>query len=150
TRYHPPAPKPEKADTGTGIPVPRILATVRVRDGATGRILSSWTEPQGGYALGPFSPDGKLLAVRSGKELLLKDTETGADIQKVSDQCARATAAFHPSGQRLAFIRAGRTKDEAEVAIWDRERGAVTQVITGFEQAYALAYTPDGRRLVVA
>jgi WD40 repeat protein/tRNA A-37 threonylcarbamoyl transferase component Bud32 len=127
---------------------PNVL---RIRDAVTGRILSSWEEPRGvTHLLGPFSPDGRLVAVFRGPELVLRASDTGAEVHHVSGRCRQIGPEFDATGERLAFVRDGRNKDERELVVWDVARAAAVHVFPGFENVHRFTFSPDGRRLVVA
>jgi hypothetical protein len=102
-----------------------------------------------------FSPDGKVLAA-GGEDghIRLFDTRTGkplAALHERHDREGYVTAlAFHPSGRRLAAASSYDTLGH----VWRVEPPGRVRVFDGHASAgpegYSLAFTPDGRSLVLA
>ncbi len=104
-----------------------------------GEGLTSWMAP---------SPDGKLLAVPRGSNVVLFDAGTGAVVRTLVGRAIRAYgAAFSPDGTRLA---SGSTfHGDGAITVWDVQSGQVVHVLKGHTgDVWRTAFSGDGKRLV--
>jgi WD40 repeat protein len=100
-----------------------------------------------------FSADSKLLAVRHGKGVDLRDATTGQHLRTLScpvpaEDAHEFSCAFSPDGKWLAAAAVEGTRQVRlwEVGTW-REAGRIDH---GAAPIHQLAFSPDGRRLAVA
>jgi WD40 repeat protein len=102
-----------------------------------GEGLTSWMAP---------SPDGKLLAVPRGSNVVLFDTVSGAVVRTLVGPGGRAYgAAFSPDGTRLA---SGSLGAGGAVTVWDVPSGQVVHVLNGHNgDVWRTAFSGDGKRL---
>jgi RNA polymerase sigma factor (sigma-70 family) len=128
---------------------------VFVEDLATGNRLLLLPEIRGlNYPLA-FSPDGRLLATTTsrnvpgakanerGYKLRLWEMESGREVLALPTTFD-ARVAFSPDGRLLALPTA-----RGEVLLWDLRRGKEHQRLKGFDaDVTSLAYSPDSKRLV--
>jgi WD40 repeat protein len=132
------------------------LAVTLSRDGA----LKLWNAETGQEKLIPkgrnkqittvaISPDGKRIASRQDSgDVIVWDVERGEENLKLQDREGRVV--FSPNGKRIVSIRAGVYSPLEDVLkVWDAETGK--QLLTsGFcGRPNCLAFSPDGKRLVV-
>jgi WD40 repeat protein len=107
-----------------------------------------------------FSPDGSLLAVTTGKEIRLLSTQTGKEIRKLKDLKGTANAiAFSPNSRSLAVVSTRYEREYlehlikiigiSEVKLFDVTTGKVTIRLKEVGAVNSLAFSPDGRVLVV-
>ncbi len=107
-----------------------------------------------------FSPDGSLLAVANGKEVKLWNVQTGKEVRKLKDLRGAANAvAFSPHGWSLAVASTKYEREYgehlvkiigiSEVKLFDVITGKVTLSIKDVGAVNSLAFSPDGRILLV-
>ena len=107
-----------------------------------------------------FSPDGNLLAVANGKEVKLWNSQTGKEVRKLKDLRGTANAvAFSPNGWSLAVASTKYEREYAEhfikiigiseVKLFDVSTGKVTLTLKDVGAVNTLAFSPDGRILLV-
>jgi WD40 repeat protein/serine/threonine protein kinase len=96
-----------------------------------------------------FSPDGERLASAGGNGLVkIWNSRTGQVIQTLTAHSGFVcSVAFHPDGKHLASIGA-----DEQVKVWDLATGLAVftercGAVHMFGSAYAVALSPDGRRL---
>jgi RNA polymerase sigma factor (sigma-70 family) len=95
--------------------------------------------------LGVASPDGKIMAVAQGKLISLIDVATGKEIRSFNGHSDDVSSmAFAPSGKYLA----SGSKDKS-VALWDILSGKLIAKFSHQEPVIAVAFSPDGRHVVV-
>ena len=97
-----------------------------------------------------FSADGATLAVSRGREVLVVDPATGAVRQTLRG--SRHTlngVAIHPNGTHVAAA-GGEPGAGGEVLVWPLTGGEPQRWNGHADAIYALAYSPDGTRLVTA
>jgi WD40 repeat protein len=99
--------------------------------------LASWMAP---------SPDGKLLAVPRGSNVVVFDTASGAVVRTLVGPGGRAYgAAFSPDGTRLA---SGTLGGGGAVPVWDVPTGQLVHVLKGHTgDVWRTAFSGDGKRL---
>lgn len=105
-----------------------------------------------GYGCLAFSPDGRLLATSQKHEVLIIDTGSGTVRRRLVGHTEHvAVAAFSPDGTILATGGAGYNPEDGEVLLWDLMSGLVLDTPTQMAQrsVYSLAFSPDGKRLVI-
>jgi WD40 repeat protein len=131
-----------------------VGGVIRVWDGQTGQELL-WINGYSSNALA-FSPDGKTLAAVSQRAVCLLDATTGRRILTASGhRSAPNSVAFSPDGRSLASVSNGLEVGTAgEVKVWDAASGKEVLSIPGHilerKTVCAVAFSPDGRRLVTA
>ena len=110
-------------------------------------------------ALG-FSPDGNLLAVANKHEVKLWNTQTGKAVSKLKKLRGYANSlAFSPNGQTLAVVSTRFKREDAgdfvkiiglsEVKLFEVSSGRLIQTLTDIGAINTLAFSADGRILVM-
>jgi WD40 repeat protein/energy-coupling factor transporter ATP-binding protein EcfA2 len=94
-----------------------------------------------------FSPDGKLLALRSGDSFVLWDVSTGKRINTLNQQkgVEVTSAVFSHDGKRLATGHS-----DKKVLLWSMDSGNLSLIhtLSGHEDlVYSMTFSPDGKRL---
>ena len=92
-----------------------------------------------------FSPDGSLLAVRSGVGIQIWDTAARTAIGTLSNTAASqftSSLAFSPAGTVLASGH--NTTSEANVKLWDTSNQTLIAALDGPSAVASLAFSPDG------
>ena len=92
-----------------------------------------------------FSPDGSLLAVRSGVGIQIWDTAARTAIVTLSNTSASqftSSLAFSPAGTVLASGH--NTTSEANVKLWDTSNQSLIVALDGPSAVASLAFSPDG------
>ncbi len=93
-----------------------------------------------------FSPDGKLLAVGVGNQVMLFDVATGQYLRSFVGHAGRCGVYFHPGGRMLAS-----TGDDRTIKFWDVDTGREIRTLCGHTDApQSLAFSPDGQTLASA
>ncbi len=104
-----------------------------------------------------YSPDGKQLAVASGKSIKLYDTATQTVVQSLEGHTDRVTSIpYSPDGKRVTSIqyspdgkRLASGSEDRTVRVWDLERGLCERVLEGHTDGVtSIQYSPDGKMLV--
>jgi WD40 repeat protein len=127
--------------------------SLRLWDGATGRLQARLEGQAGPVTALTFSPNSRLLATagcRSADVWLwqVPGGEPALLIPGAIDSCAVEALAFHPGGRLLAaggidhLATSGR---DGAVAIWDVHTPRRLEILSG--GVIALAFSPDGSRL---
>ena len=113
-------------------------------DAHTGQVLRRLTVPHANILYAAFSPDGRLLATRSGEGVRVWDTRAGAQIRALEKPGGRPGAlAFSPDGRRL--IESG---GDNTIRVVDARSGRQMLSLPGCGGSVtALAFTADTRRL---
>ena len=107
-----------------------------------------------------FSPDGSLLAVANGNEVKLWNAQTGKEVRKLKDLRGTANAvAFSPNGLSLAVASTKYEREYgehlvkiigiSEVKLFDVRTGKVTLSLKDVGAVNSVAFSPDGRILLV-
>jgi len=107
-----------------------------------------------------FSPDGMLMAIDTGSEIKLRNTQTGAEVQKLKDLKGRVSAmVFSPDSQTLvvAITRFDRSHTrhfiidtgKSEVRLFDVHTWKVTRKLQNLGLVNSLAFEPAGRGLLI-
>src|SRR5262249_32954793 len=126
--------------SGSGIGVIRIWET------GTGKELRHFgSGDQGKVNAVAFSPDGTLLAsANSDKSVRLWEVRTGNEVRRLTGHGAQVYAvAFSPQGTTLAAGSEG-------LRLWEVASGKLQAQLGGKWTVTAVAFTPDGQRLVSA
>lgn len=95
-----------------------------------------------------FSPDGRMLAAGTHRELLLLDPESGKVLRRLPAPAGPVNAAaFDPDGRYLAEA-GGAPGQTGEIRVWDAHTWKALETLTPHGDAvYGLAFSPDGRWL---
>jgi WD40 repeat protein len=119
---------------------------VRVRDQALGRELARLEGHGPGALQAAFSPDGAHLAAASASgRIVIWETAGWSRVREMRVTGGGQLAiAYSPDGSRLATCGA-----DDHVHVWDPANGAHLLKIPLAESPYDLAWTPDGKRLLV-
>jgi WD40 repeat protein len=123
--------------------------TVRLWDPVTGHERAVLRGSPGPVELS-FSPDGRRLAASTGDRLYLWDAATGQTVADLGNHDAMRWRflpqfRFDRTGRRLFSGRGN------EVCSWDAATGKLVAVVGRFDSpVYALAYSPDGKRIAAA
>lgn len=98
-----------------------------------------------------FSPDGSLLAAATAIGIWLYDVQTGKEITMLPHLKKVNTLAFSNDGKILAAGESEYQGYESAVRLWDIETGKkISSFIGNWKEIKTLAYTPDGKNLVIA
>jgi WD40 repeat protein len=135
-----------------------------VASGAGGKVLGIWDIDSGNreshiielsgrvQALG-IHPSGSLLACASGDgKMVIWDIAAAKRRVAFSGQEGGATCVvFSPDGKLLATAGAADFRRPAKVKLWDANSGLALAVLSEHHESVSgLAFSPDGRRLVVS
>jgi eukaryotic-like serine/threonine-protein kinase len=120
--------------------------TLEVWDPAAGTLLRSWQGHSGPVTAVALSADGALLASADAKGgTTLWDAATGAAIRRLGPPSRFLALAFSPDGRFLAV------GGEQSVELFQAATGRPVRALHGHTRGvYALAFSPDGERLVSA
>ncbi len=124
----------------------------------TGELRFKLDMDQAGAA--SFSPDGNLLAVANGNQVKLWNSQTGKEVRKLKDLKGTVNAvAFTPNGRSLAVASIKHERKYAEdvikiigiseVKVFDVDTGKVTNTLKDVGAVNTLAFSPNGRILLV-
>ncbi len=119
---------------------------VRVWDLDTGRSLKARAPGNAVSAAVALSPDGKTFAFQDGASIRIQDASDGRSIVQLhSRRMTVRDLAFRPDGQEIAAADAA-----GMIAVWNLPSGVMTRLFhsPGGAAFNALAYSPDGTRLV--
>jgi RNA polymerase sigma factor (sigma-70 family) len=117
--------------------------------------VKGWRSEQGGkyFLVHDVATNGQLLAVAkegSPKVLQLVVAATGKAIGQLPHPADVRRAAFSPDGKTLA-VPYGTIGQPGRIALWDVESGKLFGTLTGPREAvFALAFSPDGKKLASA
>ena len=115
-------------------------ARVSVRDVATGELVRSVDIAHVG---GEVSPDGAVVAVADGRDVVLLDAATLTEQRRLEGQADLTTLQFSRDGTRFAS-----GYDDGTVIVWDVATGAVQDQFNGHAGGVTeLAFSPDGATL---
>jgi WD40 repeat protein len=123
--------------------------TIDLVDVRAGRRVHRW-EGQGIVCSLAFSPDGRLLASAEAPGLAaadvlpirVREAATGRLVRVLKGGKGWASSVrFSPDGRFLAAA------DSDGIRLWDVESGRTHRMVKGHENAYVLAYSPDGQFL---
>jgi WD40 repeat protein len=136
--------KEEGDDQGSGV--------VTVWEAATGRRAFACERKGEGTTLA-FTEDNRLLTTLGEEAVVMREAATGREVGRFAERIHRFSAlAYHP-GTRTLAVSVGTGYEVIGVAVWalDEAGGPRRRALlrTGWT-AHALAFSPDGRRLVTA
>jgi WD40 repeat protein/serine/threonine protein kinase len=122
---------------------------LKLWDAAAGEIIWARQGPNRGIWKLAFHPDGHFLAWKTQDGYVtVWDLETRRERLSLGPCEGTGLLAFSPDGRLLAFTESGRRRDGGEVTIWDWQTGRQLSTLRGhIGPIYALAFSPDGRRL---
>jgi WD40 repeat protein len=100
-----------------------------------------------------FSPDGKILAERSGKNILLRNAATGAMLREL--KCQNEWHEWSRQANALAFTPDGKKLIAADlhnnIYVWDVATGTELQKFTGHRgRIFSISVSLDGRMFATA
>jgi WD40 repeat protein len=138
--------------------------TVRQWDATTGRPRPACNGNEGRVEQLVYSPDGKYLFSRTGKQVLLFDPNRGQVVRQFADhETLVASFALSPDGRRLLtgsgsylYDKDGKIvlKDgsyvytDCKVRLWDVHKAEIVQAVEDFKTpVYGVAFSGDGREL---
>jgi len=137
-----PTTTPTRAASGTPrTPVPRSASAISV-DNAVRVSQAAVIDAVRGEDL-DWSPDGTLLALTAGYEVLLYDAQ-GSPVRVIKMAGWSTHAAFSPDGAALAVA------SDKGVGLWEAATGAELGAVPGIPRAADVAFSPDGTLLAVA
>ena len=129
---------------------------IRIWDTTTGATVADWDGPEETISTLAGSHDGAYLASSSriGQDVWIWKTATGEPILIIPDAlqgCAIEALAFHPSKNIVAVggvdhLATGGSN--GAISLWDIDQRA--EIATFLEGTTALAFAPDGERLVAS
>ncbi len=95
-----------------------------------------------------YSPDGKILAIASYKEVVVVDLDSGKTLRKLAGFPEQvASVAFSPDGKKLA-ASGGVPGRQGEVRIWETEKWGEIQVLKGHSDTIlGIAWRPKSNQL---
>jgi WD40 repeat protein len=115
-------------------------ASVVVRDVATGTLVDSVAIAHIG---GEVSPNGAVVAVADGRDVVLLDAATLTEQRRLEGQANVTTLQFSRDGTRFAT-----GAEDGAVTVWDIATGAVVDQFRGHSGTVReLAFSPDGATL---
>lgn len=139
---------------------PRSLFKVEMKlvDAQTGEARFKWDLDEAEDA--SFSPDGALLAVPTGEQVKLWNPQTGKEVRKLKGLKGKASSiAFSPDSQTLAVASTRYQREHekdvirvigfSEVTLFEVGTGKVLLRLQDVGAVNTLAFSPDGRILVV-
>jgi WD40 repeat protein len=152
--------------TGNAVAALSDAGRARLWDARTGRVIwdvavppppPTWIAHRGPALAWAFSPDGKRLAIPCWDETVqLRDAATGRPAGTLRGRAGRRaiTVAYSPDGKWLAaFLQQPGDWGGVggEVTIWEAASGKrVGEIAQSPNGAFALAFSPDGKRLAAA
>src|SRR5262245_62002942 len=134
--------------------------TSRLWDVTTGKELAVLAKWQQGTRPVAFSPDGKRVAVGSGKYVYLCDAVTGRRLAVLGPHATTVLRlAYSPDGKRIASalaysqdgkrIPSATAVDANDIHLWDGENGKRVAVLRDHKaDVISVLFSPDGSRLV--
>jgi WD40 repeat protein/DNA-binding SARP family transcriptional activator len=115
-------------------------ASVVVRDVASGALVNSVAIAHVG---GEVSPDGAVVAVADGRDVVILDAATLTEQRRLEGQSNLTTLQFSRDGTRFAT-----GAEDGAVTLWDIDTGAVVDQFHGHSgRVTELAFSPDGATL---
>jgi WD40 repeat protein len=138
---------------GTQIAAGACNGTLQLLDFRTGRAEHRLTTPSGVVSLA-YSPNGRLLAVGTERQIMLVDPNTGAVVRErrvltkivIASGGAPGVAglAFSPDGRELATV------DLANVELWSVPSLRSRELASYPDIGSSMVFSHDGRELIVA
>src|SRR5262249_45360473 len=133
------------SDDGALIAVGGDDKKVHLWDPRTGTIVRSMTGHAGGITALAFDPSGSTVAAAS-KDLTIRlwDVGTGAPIAMLMGHTARINRLQFGGHELLMSV-----SDDRSIRLWKQQRIGEARVLRGHDSyVYAVAFTPDGSRII--
>jgi WD40 repeat protein len=127
-----------------------ISREVSFWDAATGKVVRKVEGEKIPVPNGPFhvgvSPDGRLLALVSLKEVLLLDAHTFAVVHRLEPELVGPALAFSPDSKLLA-VGGEDTFREAPISVYEVASGRLLHTLRGYRRLDMVAFTRGGKEL---
>jgi WD40 repeat protein len=141
------------APDGTNLVVCDLIGRITVFDVTSGQVRSAFGDEATTFWGGAISPDSKLLAVGVHDE---KDKGTKISLQLWDVSTGKFVRTLCPFPEKrwvvaMAFVPAGNVlacSDSSRIYLYDLATGKKTGELAGMVGNEALAFTPDGKKLV--
>ena len=127
--------------------------SVRVRDIATGKLVTTLSGHSEAIMSLAFSADGQTLATASSdRTVRLWKVATGQLVSTLHHNGWAWSVAFSPDGKTIASAAGSPLKnDTGEVKVWNAETGAEVATLRHAKQVVSsVAFSPDGKKLATA
>jgi eukaryotic-like serine/threonine-protein kinase len=95
-----------------------------------------------------YSPDGRRLAIVSGRAVHLLEAESGQEVcRPLTNRLPAILAEFSPDGASLVTTCADSSYDNGQARLWETATGRLCAALPHNDGVYCAAFSRDGRRL---